>query len=82
MNRRELLFGGLCIPFSKSSPFLSQDDCVRIGGHCWDNNDNAYFISDPMSPLVLPGTHLRVCRHCGRKEIKHTIHEEKWEEMK
>lgn len=42
---------------------LAEEECVEMGGHCWDDRDPLLVIA------VVSPPHVRRCRHCGREEI-------------
>ena len=37
---------------------LSEEECLRIGGHCWARSD---FVYDTNPPI-----YERYCKHCGK----------------
>lgn len=40
---------------------LSKEDCKRIGGHCWEIQNEILCSIPPQS--------VRICKHCGKREI-------------
>jgi len=40
---------------------LSEEECLKIGGHCWE-------IDLSIIPTN-PPTFIRICKHCGKRQI-------------
>jgi len=39
---------------------LSEEECVRIGGHCYESDGMVYTSNPPMFR--------RICKHCGKSQ--------------
>lgn len=39
---------------------MTEDECVAIGGHCWEVADYLLATNPPQS--------VRACRHCGKRQ--------------
>lgn len=98
MNRRDFLAGATftvvdgkrCFMMEQCNGKISQEACLKIGGHCWQSEPvsqitietcydmiSGQMISCPNQPQD------RICKHCGRREALNIIPERRlWEEMK
>jgi len=45
----------------KSKQFITETECVKIGGHCYETQ-NCVLTSNPLQ-------YIRVCKHCGKTQI-------------
>lgn len=39
---------------------MTEEECVAIGGHCWQSSNELLMTSPPQS--------IRTCKHCGKQQ--------------
>lgn len=42
---------------------LTEEECLEIGGHCWEISNLVF--------AVFPPCFERVCKHCGKRQVGH-----------
>jgi len=40
---------------------ITEEECLKIGGHCWEIQNEILLSCPPQS--------IRICKHCGKKQI-------------
>ena len=50
--------------------FTSEEECERIGGHCYEEQDSVLMTNPP--------TYVRICKHCGKTQHGHQQPAIKW----
>jgi hypothetical protein len=51
---------------------LSEEECVRIGGHCYEVENQVYTTNPP--------TFKRICKHCGKTQWGHEQESIAWDD--
>lgn len=69
--------GYIIISNSTDRGAISEEDCIKMGGHCW----NYYLETEcvdkfgnktgmTLAIYILEPKEYRTCKHCGKKEVK------------
>lgn len=52
---------------------ISEEECIKMGGHCWEDEDAI--------GLSLPPVYWRHCKHCGKRQMGRSQDNISWNDV-
>jgi len=61
------------VTYEEISYPLSEEECLKIGGHCYEMADYSYDTNPPI--------YVRICKHCGHKQEGMRLPDYDWSDV-